>query len=102
MVSNLKAVEDRGGEAILGPEALTPLTPRRGSEHEHSENFRLNLVSSLFLLFLFALPLPLARETSSSGAHTTRPIRARVCVSQRVRVISRLERLQVREEAANV
>lgn len=107
MVSNLKTVGGGGGEAILGPEALLPRLLVRGSEHEHGTKFspepRLPFVSarSLSLIFI-SLFLFLARTRRAPRAHTTRPIRTRVCVSQRVRVISRLERLQVREEAANV
>lgn len=52
--------------------------------------------------FSFTLPLPRSNEPSSSGAHHTTHSGKGLCVSQRVRVISRLERLQVREEAANV
>jgi len=69
-----------GGEAISGPgPSLPPSLPASPVSRSVS--------------------LSLARSLSRS-AH--RPIRARVSVSQWARVISRLERLQVREEAANV
>lgn len=111
MVSNLKAVDGGGGEVILGPEGpyspallAVALTPRLGQQTRAQRKFSPEsrpppLVSSLSLLSSF---LFLARVRGAPRALTTRLIRARVCVSQRVRVISRLERLQVREEAANV
>lgn len=103
--------------AILGPGGPTPSSPSdwrwfpRQWNTSTAKIFVRTLhrppppsspISSFSLSLSHSFPLFLVRTSRAPRAHTTRLIRARVCVSQRVRVISRLERLQVREEAANV
>lgn len=109
----------RGGEGNFGPRGPTSppprllvvaLTPHPGQQTRTRRKFSPEprpsspplLSSPLRLSYSHSLFLFLGRARGAPRALTTRLIRARVCVSQRVRVISRLERLQVREEAANV
>lgn len=112
---NLKAIGRGGGEAILGPGGPTHSSPfgwrwlldsETRARRKFSPEPRVSPFPATYLVlsvsFSRTLSLFLVRTGRAPRARTTRLIRARVCVSQRVRVISRLERLQVREEAANV